>query len=82
MSKKPEPVRLDSAHGYNGPTINKPSKDEPKVVVRFLRPFPPWQTNEIAGFPESRAMILVKPLSKKIGGTIAELYVPPKEMEE
>ena len=78
MPKKKKPsVPLDSLHGYTGPALSKPKGDEPKVVVRFLRPYPPWQTNEIAGFPESKAMVLVKPLAAKIGGPIAELYIHP-----
>jgi len=73
--KVASPIPLDSLHGYNGPVLSKPKANEPKIVVRFLRPYPPWQTNEIAGFPKSKAMVLVKPLSKKIGGPIAELYI-------
>lgn len=67
-----------SATGYNGP---QPQGDpnEKKVLVKFRVPFPPWQTNEIAGFPESRAMELVKPRSANLGGPFAVLYVPSEE---
>lgn len=75
-----EKIPLESAFGHTG-SRKTTDPTEPKVLVRFLRPCPPWQTGEIAGFPETRAMELVKPLSSNLGGPIAELYVP-SEMEE
>lgn len=78
-----ELIPLDSVHGYNGPSPKQDNPREPKVLVRFNRPYPPWQTGEVAGFPESRAMVLVKPIPAKQGGPLAELYVPPEnEMED
>jgi hypothetical protein len=85
MAKKKQDqpgVPLDPAHGYNGPAWQRTDRDEEKIVVKFLRPYPPWQTGELAGFPKSKAMILVQPIGQNLGGPIAELYVPPKKMEE
>lgn len=60
--------------GYNGPQRKAPAS-ETKVIVKFLRPFPPWQTGEVAGFPKSRAEILCKPIKRQLGGPVAELYI-------
>jgi len=78
---KEELIPMDSAHGYTGPG-KRHDPNEPKVLVRFNRPYPPWQTGEVAGFPESRAMVLVKPIPAQQGGPLAELYVPPENKME
>jgi hypothetical protein len=49
-------------------------KNEPKVLVKFLRSYPPWNRGEVAGFPEKKALKLTRPIPAKQGGPLAEIY--------